>query len=96
MSDRPQAILPCGIERDAVGCRVAPGEPGFPRIGLIGAIGVGLGLGVFAAGHPADQPGAAAEPVMQALEQPGHAVLAGPPAARPDAPVDARTMWQIT
>ena len=31
-----------GVEGDAVGFRVAPREPGFPRIGLVGVIGVGL------------------------------------------------------
>jgi len=78
------------IERDAVSFRIAPHEPGFPRIDLVGLIGVGLGLGVFAAGHPADQPGAAAELIVQALEQPRHAVLGGPPPAAENAAVDAR------
>ena len=78
------------IERDAVGGGIAPGEPRFPRIGLVGVIGVGIGLGVFAAGHPADQPGAAAELLVQALEQPRHAVLGGPPPAAENAAVDAR------
>ena len=78
------------VEGDAIGFRVAPREPGFPRIGLVGVIGVGIGLGVFAAGHPADQPGAAAELFVQALEQPRHAVLGGPPPAAENAAVDAR------
>src|SRR5207248_9796623 len=78
------------IERYAVGGDIAAGEPGFPRIGLTGATRVGLGLAVFAAGHPADQPRAAAELVMQTLEQPRHAVLGGPPPAAENAAVDAR------
>jgi hypothetical protein len=44
------------IERDAVGDGITPGEPRFPRIGLVGVIGIGLGLCVFTAGHTADQP----------------------------------------
>src|SRR2546423_2361731 len=54
-------------------------EPRFPRIGLVGVSGVGRGLGVFAAGHKADERGAAAELIMQALEPPRHAVFGGPP-----------------
>jgi hypothetical protein len=69
---------------------VAPGEPRFPRIGPVGAIGVGLGPGVFAAGHAADGPGAAAKSLVQALEQPSHAVLGGSPPAAENAAVDAR------
>ena len=78
------------IERDAIGGGITPGEPRFPGIGLVGVIGVGLGLGIFAAGHPADEPGAAAELLMQALEQPRHAVLGGPPPAAENATVDTR------
>jgi hypothetical protein len=83
------------IERDAVGGGIARlgsgwGEPRFPRIGLVGAIGVGRGLGVFTAGHTADEPGAAAELLVQALEQPRHPVLGGPPPAAENAAVDAR------
>ena len=52
------------IERDAVGGGTTPGEPGLPRIGLIGVASLGLRFGVFAAGDPADEPGAAAEPLV--------------------------------
>ena len=90
----PPGDLALRIERDAVGDPggggIAPGEPRLSRKGLIRAIGVGLGLGVFAAGHPADQPGAAAELFVQALEQPRHAVFGGPPAAAENATVNAR------
>src|SRR5207248_2943313 len=61
------------IERDAVGGGIAPGQPRFPWIFLVGAIGVGLGSGVFTARYPADEPGAAAELLVQALEQPRRA-----------------------
>src|SRR5205807_7419322 len=83
------------IECYAVGGGITPGEPRFPRIGLVGVAGVGLGLGVFAAGHTADQPGAAAELLVQALEQPRHAVLGGPPPAAENAAVDARVRGRL-
>src|SRR5262249_32639261 len=77
------------IKRDAVGRGVTPGKPSFPRIGLVGVIEIGRRLGVFAAGDTADQPGAAAKLLVQALEQPRHAVLRGPPPAAENAAVDA-------
>src|SRR5215471_13362394 len=70
------------IERDAVGRGVTPGKPSFPRVGLV--------LGIFAAGDTADEPGAAAELLVQTLEQPRHTVLRGPPPAAENAAVDAR------
>jgi hypothetical protein len=57
---------------------------------IFAVAGVGLGLGVFAARHTADEPGTAAELLVQALEQSGHAVLGGPPPAVENAAVDAR------
>src|SRR6266566_4985996 len=85
----PPGDLALGVECDAVSFGVAPSEPGFARIGLIRVAGIGLGLGVFAAGDAADQPRAAAELFVYALEQSGHAVFARPPAAAQDAAVDA-------
>ena len=73
----PPGNLALSVKRDAVSLRVAPPEPGFSRIGLVGVIGVGRGLGVFATGHTTDEPGTAAEPLVQALEQPRHAALGG-------------------
>jgi len=90
MSERPPSDLAVCVERDPVGGRIAPDKPGFSRIDPVGAVGIGIGLGVFAAGHPADQPGATAERFVQALEQPRHAVLGGPPPAAENAAVDAR------
>src|ERR1700738_2451765 len=84
----PPGDLALGVECDAISFRVAPREPGFPRIGLIRVARVGLRLGVFAAGDAADQPRAAAELFVYALEQPRHAVFARPPAAAQDAAVD--------
>src|SRR4029077_18379373 len=86
----PPGDLALGVERDAVSFRVAPREPGFARIALIRVARVGLRLGVFAAGDAADQPRAAAELFVYALEQPRHAVLGRPPPAAENAAVDAR------
>jgi len=86
----PPGNLALCVECDAVSFRVAPREPGFARIGLLRVTGVGLRPGVFAAGDAADQPRAAAELFVDALEQPSHPVFARPPAAAEDAAVDAR------
>ena len=62
--------------------RSAPNEPGFPRIGLVRAIGVGLGLGEFLTGHATDEPSVAAEQLVQAFEQSCRVDTLGPPPAR--------------
>src|SRR5215470_11906005 len=63
------ADLAMRIEHDAVGLGVAPGKPWLARKRLLRRNGIGLALGELRAGHPADQPGIAAELVMDALEQ---------------------------
>jgi hypothetical protein len=64
----PPGDLALRIEHDAVGRRIAPGEPGLPRIGLLGMPGIGVALRIFLTGAAPDELGIAAEPLMQALE----------------------------
>jgi hypothetical protein len=73
----------------------ATGEPRFPWIGLVDVIGVGIGLGLFAAGHAADEPRAAAELLVQALEQPGMRFSAGRHRLPRMRPSTLAFMWQI-
>src|SRR5262249_6041440 len=56
-------------ENDAVRHGIAPGEPWLTRKRLLRRSGIGLALGEFRAGDAADQPGVAAEFVVDALEQ---------------------------
>jgi hypothetical protein len=58
-------------------------------------IGVGIGLDVFAAGHAADEPRAAAELLVQALEQPGMRFSAGRHRLSRMRPSTLAFMWQI-
>src|SRR5260370_16493080 len=62
-------------------------EPGFPWIGLVRVIGVGLGG--FLTGHATDEPGVAAKQLVQAFEQ-SLADSLGPPPPCQDAAVHAR------
>src|ERR1700739_3449637 len=78
------------VERDAVSGGIAPDEPGFAREDLARVIRIGVYLGVFAAGDAADQPGAVAELLVDALEQTIQAVLRRPPPAAPGPAFDAR------
>jgi hypothetical protein len=57
---------------------------------------VGLRLGVFAAGHTADQPRTAAEFFVDALEQPGMRFSAGRQRLPRMRPSMLEFMWQIT
>jgi hypothetical protein len=45
------------IDDDPISGRIAPGEPGFPRVPLVGVIRIGVTLGVFLTGDTADEPG---------------------------------------
>src|SRR5262245_48824929 len=86
--------LAVGIEEDAPGPGLALGEPVFARQALRGRrINLALAAGEFLGGDAAAQPRAATmagdELVVQLLEQAGHDVALGPPAAAPDPAVDA-------
>src|SRR6516225_8463919 len=82
--------LTLGVEHDAVGGSIAPDEPGLPRIDLFYMPGIRVELAVFLAGDAAHQPGIAAEPLMQALEQGSPAFVDGAPSAQRCAAVHAR------
>ena len=77
------------IEDDATSGRIAPGEPRFSRVPLIGVIGIGITLGVFLAGDAADQPGVNREPLVQPLENYSSARVFGPPSVRERTPIEA-------
>ena len=60
------------VELDTPSACIAPGEPGFPWMGLACVIGVGLALSVFLTGHATDELG-----VAVLTEQVSDAHLAG-------------------
>src|SRR4051812_32281126 len=56
------------IEHDPISGRIAPGEPGFPRIALVGMTRIGVTLGVLLTGDAADEPGVDRKSLVQPLE----------------------------
>ncbi len=85
----PPGDLAVRVEHDTVGVCIGPGEPGLPWIGPVYVIGISLPLGEFLTGDAADEPGVAAELLVQAFEQ-SRADPFGPPPAYQDAAVHAR------
>src|SRR5437764_7043542 len=78
------------IEHDAISGRVVPGKPGLPRVMSVGAMRIGLALGVFLAGDAADEPGVNRQPLVQPLEHLSSARVFRPPSAGQPTPMDAR------
>src|SRR5260363_201474 len=82
------ADLALRIEHDAIGPGVAPDDPILARKALRRHCRIGRALGEFLAGDASDQPGIAAELLMDLLEQITRALWS--PAARQSPAIDAR------
>jgi hypothetical protein len=84
------------VEHDAVSRRVAPGEPGLPRVALVRVIRISVPFSVFLTGDAADEPGVNGEPFVKRSNNSFLLASSGRHRLISVRPSTLATIWQIT